>query len=207
VRNTKQKNKKYTSPKERKIIMSQTNTSSTNIRFTIDFVNKEIHGSKTSFNKAGKGFGAEFEELSHKMALFPDYKLVFTEQKRKNSRAKRTYSGMSEKFILDYVAIQANAEALRKELNEVVTRANEKGYKVFPAEKTWFLKKFSTKEMPFDMKKAKDDIYNAMLFVPAKETAAKSQDSDSHESTNTNQEAENQESTTNVVRMDQTKSA
>jgi hypothetical protein len=198
VRNTKQKNKKYTSPKERKIIMSQITTS----RFTIDFVNKEIHGSKASFNKASKGFGAEFEELSRKMALYPDYELV-----TKTAGAKRTYSGMNEKFIRDYIAIQNNAEALKEELNDVVTRANEKGYKVFPAEKKWFLRKFSTEETPFDMKKAKDDIYNAMLFVPAKETAAKSQDSDSHESTNTNQEAGNQESTTNVVRMDQTKSA
>lgn len=43
-----------------------TTSSKSAVRFTIDFFNKTITGTKASFDKAGKGFGAEYEELTAK---------------------------------------------------------------------------------------------------------------------------------------------
>ena len=42
-------------------------TEKTTVRFTIDFFEKEIIGTKASFNKAGKGCGPEYEELAEKI--------------------------------------------------------------------------------------------------------------------------------------------
>ena len=44
-----------------------TNKTASTTRFTLDFFNKTISGTKASFNKANKGFGAEYEELTSKM--------------------------------------------------------------------------------------------------------------------------------------------
>lgn len=52
-----------------------TTSSKSAVRFTIDFFNKTITGTKASFDKAGKGFGAEYEELTAKMAAHPDFEL------------------------------------------------------------------------------------------------------------------------------------
>ena len=63
-------------------------TEKTTVRFTIDFFEKEIIGTKASFNKAGKGCGPEYEELAEKMAKHPDFQLVIKEQKHQAVRAK-----------------------------------------------------------------------------------------------------------------------
>ena len=38
------------------------------VRFTINFIAKEITGTKASFDKASKGFGPVYEELAEKVA-------------------------------------------------------------------------------------------------------------------------------------------
>lgn len=70
-----------------------TTSSKSAVRFTIDFFNKTITGTKASFDKAGKGFGAEYEELTTKMAAHPDFTLVIKEQKHKATKAKRMLRG------------------------------------------------------------------------------------------------------------------
>lgn len=79
-------------------------TEKTTVRFTIDFFEKEIIGTKASFNKAGKGCGPEYEELAEKMAKHPDFQLVIKEQKHQAVRAKRTYDGMNFKFMENFIA-------------------------------------------------------------------------------------------------------
>jgi hypothetical protein len=69
------------------------------VRFTLNFFDKTITGTKASFNKANKGFGPEYEELTSKMAAHPDFTLVVKEQKTKTTKAKRTYEGMDYKFM------------------------------------------------------------------------------------------------------------
>ena len=129
-----------------------------NVRFTIDFINKSIIGTKSSFNKAGKGFGAEYEELAAKMAAHPDFKLVEKEQKHKSTKAKRTYDGLDFDFMETYIEIQPASEKLKNEYESVKQMAANCGTSKYPLTKKWFLGKFGTEDQPFDMEQARKDI-------------------------------------------------
>lgn len=134
-----------------------TSSSKSAVRFTIDFFNKTITGTKASFDKAGKGFGAEYEELTAKMAAHPDFTLVIKEQKHKTTKAKRTYEGMDYKFMEDYIATFED-ETMVKAYEAVKKMAEDCGTKAYPLVKKWFLAKFSDMEGGFDMEAAKKDI-------------------------------------------------
>ena len=133
------------------------NTTTSSVRFTINFINKTITGTKASFNKAGKGFGPEYEELTSKMAAHPDFTLVVKEQKTKTTKAKRTYEGMDYKFMEDYIATFED-ETMVKAYKAVKQMAEDCGTKAYPLVKKWFLSKFSDMEGGFDMEAAKKDI-------------------------------------------------
>ena len=129
-----------------------------NVRFTIDFINKSIIGTKSSFNKAGKGFGAEYEELAAKMAAHPDFKLVEKEQKHKSTKAKRTYDGLDFDFMEAYIEMKTDAQKLKNEYESVKQMAVNCGSSKYPLTKKWFLGKFSTEDQPFDMEQARKEI-------------------------------------------------
>lgn len=141
------------------------NTTTSSVRFTINFFNKTITGTKASFNKAGKGFGPEYEELAAKMAAHPDFTLEVKEQKHKTTKAKKTYDGLDFKFMEDYIATLANAKALITEYEAVKKMAKDCGTKTYPLTKKWFLGKFSTEEQPFDMEEAKEAIAQHRLAM------------------------------------------
>lgn len=129
------------------------------VRFTLNFFDKTITGTKASFNKANKGFGPEYEELTSKMAAHPDFTLVVKEQKTKTTKAKRTYEGMDYKFMEDYIATFEDA-SLMKKYEAVKKMADDCGTKAYPLTKKWFLGEFSDMEGGFDMEAAKKDIAN-----------------------------------------------
>lgn len=137
---------------------TSTMTTTASVRFTLDFFDRKIIGTKASFNKAGKGYGPEYEELAEKLANHPDFRLVVKEQKHQTTRAKRTYDGMDFKFMEDFIATQANAVVLKQEFEAVKKKAVECGTKKYPLTKKWFLGKFSTETKPFDMNEAKEAI-------------------------------------------------
>ena len=136
-----------------------TSTSKSAVRFTLNFFDKTITGTKASFNKANKGFGPEYEELTSKMAAHPDFKLVVKEQKTKTTKAKKTYEGMDYKFMEAYIATFEDASMV-KEYEAVKQMAEDCGTKAYPLTKKWFLGKFSDMEGGFDMEAAKKDISN-----------------------------------------------
>lgn len=137
--------------------MNTSTTSQSAVRFTIDFFAKTIIGTKASFDKAGKGFGAEYEELTAKMSAHPGFELVVKEQKHKTTKAKRTYEGLDFQFMEAYIETLDN-EAVKDEYKALRKLAKESGIKAYPLAKKWFLEKFSTTEAPFDMDKAKEAI-------------------------------------------------
>lgn len=139
------------------MIMSQT---AEKCYFTIDFLKKTIAGTKTSLKKAGKGSGAEYEELITKLSAHPDFKLVVVEPKQKSNKAKTTYKGLDYTFMEAYIATLKNSEAVLADYNAVKKMAETCGTKAYPLTKKWFLNKFSTEENPFDMDKARDTISN-----------------------------------------------
>ena len=67
--------------------------------FVVDFFNSKIIGTKASFNKASKGNGPAYEELTALIARHPDFKLVVKEPKKHTTKAKRTYNGMDFDFM------------------------------------------------------------------------------------------------------------
>lgn len=150
--------------------MAKTNEKIT-VRFTIDFFGQKIIGTKASFNKAAKGYGPEYEELSAKMAAHPTFELIEKEQKHKSTRAKKTYDGLDFPFMRAYILTCPDSDILMKEYEEVKKMAKDCGTKTYPLTKKWFLGKFGTVEKPFDMDEAREAI-NAYRIQLAEKNAA-----------------------------------
>ena len=140
------------------------------IYFPIDFVNKSITGTQASFRKAGKGLGAEYEELAAKMAAHPDFALVIKEQKAKSNKKKTTYNGLNFDLMEAYLDIQENATSLKKEYEAVKQMAKKTGAKVYPLTKKWFLGKCEN----FDVDTAKTMISNYKI-AQAEKSASEDQ--------------------------------
>lgn len=156
-------------------------------RFTIDFFNKKIIGTKASFNKAGKGYGAEYEELAFKMAQHPDFSLVIKEQKHHSTKAKRTYDGMDFPFMEAFIATQENSKTLMEEYEAVKAMGKKTSSKSYPLTKKWFLGKFSTEDKPFDMDEAKELISKHRIAMAVSATAKQD---NNEEDTNAEAQAE-----------------
>ena len=92
-------------------------------RFVINFVDKTITGTKASFDKAGKGEGAIYEELAAKVAAHPDFELVVKEQKKRSNKAKQTYDGLTFDLMKKFIAIQPNSASLKDLLHCFVYRS------------------------------------------------------------------------------------
>ena len=148
-----------------------TSTNKATVRFTINFFDKTIIGTKASFNKAAKGYGPEYEELAAKMAAHPDFTLEVKEQKHKATKAKKTYDGLDFPIMRAYILTRPNSDILMKEYEEVKKVAKSSGTKTYPLTKKWFLGKFGTEEKPFDMDEAREAI-NAYRIQLAEKNAA-----------------------------------
>lgn len=122
------------------------------VHFPINFVDKTITGTKTSFAKASKGYGEEYDELAAKIAKHPRFALVVKETQTKST--KTTYHGLNFDFMEEYISIQSNAKELMKKFEAAKKMAKDRGKKVYPFTKMWFLKEFKG----FDIEKAKEEI-------------------------------------------------
>ena len=128
------------------------------VRFTVDFINQKIIGTKASFDKASKGFGPIYEELAEKVAKHPDFALIVKEQKKHTTKAKKTYYGMDFDFMEAYISTRKNAKQLMEEYEAVKKMAEDEGISVYPFVKKWFLGEFDPDKQGFDMEKAKKEI-------------------------------------------------
>lgn len=128
--------------------------------FTVNFFERTISGTKASFDKASKGNGPAYEELTALIAKHPDFELVVKEPKKHTTKAKRTYYGLDFPFMEAYIETRKNAEQLMAEYKSVKAKAEEWGMSVYPFTKKWFLGKFDPDCEGFDMEKAKEEISN-----------------------------------------------
>ena len=140
------------------------------VRFTINFFDRTITGTKASFAKAGKGYGPEYEELAAKMAAHPEFQLVIKEQKTKSTRAKKTYDGLDFPFMEAYIETLDNALEMMAKYKAVKKMAKDCGTKTYPLTKKWFLDTFGTEEKPFDMNEARE-VINAFRIQKATKNA------------------------------------
>ena len=118
---------------ERRLIMSNTTSS---VRFTLNFANKAIVGTKASFAKAGKGTGDVYEELVALMAKHPDFGFEVKAPK-KPAKPKQSYKGMDIPFMLDYLAAVKDTQT-RDRLEAVLEFAEKNGKSKYPLVKRSF---------------------------------------------------------------------
>ena len=119
--------------------MSNTNTNS--VRFTLNFANKTIVGTKASFDKASKGFGSIYDELAALMAKHPDY-TVEVKAPKKPAKPKQTYKDMDVKFMLDY-ASAVGQDDFRAKMEKVRNFTKSTDRSVYPTVKRMFLEHFA----------------------------------------------------------------
>lgn len=132
-------------------------------RFTVNFFKSTITGTKTSFNRAGKGIEPHYSELTALIKEFPDFALVIKEPKKKSDKPKKTYEGMDFQFMEDYISIQTNSAILMSEFKAVKAFAKNAKLGVYPTTKKWFLGEFDPDKLGFDIAKAKEEIKQAHI--------------------------------------------
>ena len=128
--------------------------------FSVNFFDGTIYGTKASFNKASKGNGPAYEELTALISRHPDFKLVVKEPKKHTTKAKRTYNGMDFPFMEAYIQTRVNAEQIMAEYEAVKQMAEDANISVYPFTKKWFLGEFDPDKQGFDMDKANEEISN-----------------------------------------------
>ena len=92
------------------------------------------------------------EELIALMESHSNFELHVIKPKKHITGSKKTYEGMNDAFMKDYISIQENAKSLMEEYEEGKRLAKKDGRSVYPTMKKWFLDQFSSEEEPFDMK-------------------------------------------------------
>lgn len=128
-------------------------------RFTVDFVNKQIIGTKASLDKAKNYGSAEYNELCELIEAHPRFKVVAKAVKR--NKSKQTYKALNFTFIEKYISIQADAEKIMTEYAAVKSAAESMNRSVYPRVKRWFIERFSSTDKPFDMDEATKAIETA----------------------------------------------
>lgn len=126
--------------------------------FTVNFFDNTISGTKASFNKASKGNGPAYEELTNLISRHPGFELIVKEPKKHTTKAKRTYSGMDFPFMEAYIETRVNAKQIMAEYESVKKEAKDSGFSIYPFIKNWFLGEFAPDGEAFDMDKAKKEI-------------------------------------------------
>lgn len=109
-------------------------------RFTYNFIEKAIIGSKAAIERANKGKNPEYAELSGMLAAHPDFSVRVKDIQTKEG--KKTYKKLTFDRMEDYIRTQfADQVVLNKKLIEfsaIQKVAEAKGAK-YPLTKKWFL--------------------------------------------------------------------
>jgi len=132
-------------------------------RFSVDFINKKIIGTKASFDKASKGSGPIYEELARKVANHPDFTLK-PEEPKNPPKEKETYKGMDIAWIRSYIEMVDDKKFAEK-IEKVIQFAINDHKKPYPLAKKYFLKKFKDDfgVIHFDYEQAKIDVEEYLI--------------------------------------------
>lgn len=123
--------------------------------FTVCFEENTIIATKTTLKKASVPNSPEYKALMKLMKQNPTFSIEVKEIKK--AEGKKTYAGLNNDFIKDYISIKENAEELKQQYN----KAYEMGK--FVMARKWFLNTFEN----FDMEEAKEKIAKARLAAIA----------------------------------------
>ena len=123
--------------------------------FTVCFEENTIIATKTTLKKASVPNSPEYKALMKLMKQNPTFSIEVKEIKK--AEGKKTYAGLNNDFIKDYISIKENAEELKQQYK----KAYEMGK--FVMVRKWFLNTFEN----FDMEEAKEKIAKARLAAIA----------------------------------------
>lgn len=142
-------------------------------QFFVDFLAKKIYGTKAAFNKAGKGYGDAYNELTEKMNAHPNFECAIKEQKKRSNRAKETYSGCDKTFVKDYVDMIGNP-TYTSEMNNIIAFCDKTGENCLPKLKSWMIETFESRyeDGRFSMAEAKEEVRKWKLSIAAEKGAA-----------------------------------
>lgn len=119
--------------------------------FAINFAENTIIASKTTLKKASVPNSPEYKELMKLMKKHPT--LTIAEKDIKKAEGKKTYKGLNDDFIKQYISIQTNAADLKAQYEQAAKMGK------FPLVRKWFLNAFEN----FDMETAKEEIEQAIF--------------------------------------------
>ena len=140
------------------------------VRFTLNFADETIVGTKASFAKASKGFGPVYDELVALMAKHPDFECDVKEPKQP-AKPKQSYKGMDIAFMLDFLTANDDSTTL-KTLNDVVAFAKSAGKSIYPLAKRVFFETYDSFDF-VDAKRIVDDYRYQQTRKQADEMATK----------------------------------
>lgn len=113
-------------------------------RFTYNFIEKAIIGSKAAIERANKGKNPEYTELSGMLAAHPDFTVKVKDIQKKEG--KKTYRKLTFDRMEEYIKTQfADEKTLNTKLIEfkaIQKVAEAKGAK-YPLTKKWFLNTYT----------------------------------------------------------------
>lgn len=119
--------------------------------FAVNFAENTIIASKTTLKKASVPNSPEYKELMKLMKKHPT--LTIAEKDIKKAEGKKTYKGLNDDFIKQYISIQTNAADLKAQYEKAAKMGK------FPLVRKWFLNAFEN----FDMDAAKEAIEKAIF--------------------------------------------
>ena len=137
-------------------------TKKTNSYFFVDFPNQKIWGTKTGFEKAGRGVKAYYLELSKLMKKHPTFTCAVKEMDVKSAKPKNTLKGLNFALMRRYfVALMDNSAELLRELDSRIEKAKELKLPAYPTTKKWFLSVADPEGKGFDVNEALEKILEA----------------------------------------------
>lgn len=137
-------------------------TKKTNSYFFVDFPNQKIWGTKTGFEKAGRGVKAYYLELSKLMKKHPTFTCAVKEMDVKSAKPKNTLKGLNFDLMRRYfVALMDNSDDLLRELDSRMENAKDLKLPVYPKTKKWFLSVVDPDGKGFDVNEALEKILEA----------------------------------------------
>lgn len=142
----------------------------TSVRFTLNFPGKTIVGTQASFDMAGKGTGAVYNELIALMAKHPDFGFEVKKTKQP-TKTKQTYKGMDIPFIRDFLLATGDTATL-KIIDDTIAFAKKEGISAYPHAKHKFFEVYEHFDYAVAKKRVKA-YRNRQLDAKVAEYAAK----------------------------------
>ena len=134
----------------------------TNKHFTLNFVNSEITGFQSSFDKAGRGEKPYYQELIKLMKAHPTFTCAVKEMELKSDKPKNTLKGLNFDFMRRYfVALMDNSADLLRELDTRIENAKQLKLCIYPKTKKWFLSVVDPEGKGFDVNEVLEKIVEA----------------------------------------------